>query len=162
MKSACFTGHRPDKLGGYDRDAPLNRAVRDELDRVVEDLSERGVEHWCSGMAIGVDMWGAEAVLDHGLRLVAAVPFPGQDSKWPPDTRIRYLELLGMADRVEVVEDEFSYAAFQRRNEWMVDHVDAVVAVWDGREDGGTWNCVEYAREQDVEIIRVDPNKLLS
>lgn len=162
MKSACFTGHRPDKLGGYDRDAALNRAVRDELSRVVEDLSAKGVEHWCSGMAIGVDMWGAEAVLDHSLRLVAAVPFPGQDSKWPPDTRIRYLELLGMADRVEVVEDEFSYAAFQRRNEWMVDHVDAVVAVWDGREDGGTWNCVEYAREQDVEIIRVDPNKLLS
>ncbi|WP_188052008.1 hypothetical protein [Azospirillum sp. Sh1] len=31
------------------------------------------------------------------------------------------------------------------RNEWMVDHSDRLLALWDGSQ-GGTANCVRYAR----------------
>jgi len=62
-----------------------------------------------------------------------------------------------LADGVVVVsEGGYSARNMQRRNEWMVDHSDKVLAVWDG-SNGGTGNCVAYARSIGREIIRIDP-----
>jgi uncharacterized phage-like protein YoqJ len=43
----------------------------------------------------------------------------------------------------------------QKRNEWMVDHCDLLIAVWDGSE-GGTANCVRYARHHERQIKRLE------
>ena len=48
----------------------------------------------------------------------------------------------------------------QKRNEYMVDKCDILLAVWDGSA-GGTNNCVKYARKLDKEIIIIDPRKIL-
>ena len=34
----------------------------------------------------------------------------------------------------------------------MVDAADIVLAVWDGKECGGTWNTIKYARDKRKEI----------
>ena len=44
----------------------------------------------------------------------------------------------------------------QKRNEYMVDHADEVIAVWNGNS-GGTKNCVEYAIKQQKLIHRINP-----
>ena len=44
----------------------------------------------------------------------------------------------------------------QTRNEWMVDKADVVIACFDGT-NGGTANCVNYAREKNKELIIIDP-----
>jgi uncharacterized phage-like protein YoqJ len=44
----------------------------------------------------------------------------------------------------------------QKRNEWMVDHADAVIAVWDG-SPSGTANCIGYARKKRRPILVIDP-----
>ena len=44
----------------------------------------------------------------------------------------------------------------QKRNEYMVDLADRVIAVWDGSK-GGTANCVKYAEKVGKEIIRIEP-----
>ena len=44
----------------------------------------------------------------------------------------------------------------QKRNEYMVDLTDKVIAVWDGSK-GGTGNCVRYAEKCGKEIIRILP-----
>ena len=50
------------------------------------------------------------------------------------------------------------YAGYklQKRNEWMVDHCDILIAVWDGTS-GGTANCVNYAQSVNKEKIFIDP-----
>ncbi len=45
----------------------------------------------------------------------------------------------------------------QKRNEWMVDNCDMLVAVWDGT-DGGTYNCIDYAKRMKKPRILIDPN----
>jgi uncharacterized phage-like protein YoqJ len=47
----------------------------------------------------------------------------------------------------------------QVRNEWMVDHCNDLLAVWDG-SDGGTGNCVRYAQRilEPSKLHRVNPN----
>ncbi|PAD70641.1 hypothetical protein CHH83_02225 [Bacillus sp. 7586-K] len=44
----------------------------------------------------------------------------------------------------------------QKRNEWMVDNSDYVIAVWDGTK-GGTGNCVKYAQKQNKYITTIKP-----
>ena len=44
----------------------------------------------------------------------------------------------------------------QKRNEWMVDNCDAVIAVWDGAP-GGTANTVDYARKLGKSVLVIDP-----
>ena len=45
----------------------------------------------------------------------------------------------------------------QTRNEWMVNHCDKLIAVWNG-SDGGTGNCVNYAKSINKEIIYINPD----
>lgn len=50
-----------------------------------------------------------------------------------------------------------SSAKLQLRNKHMVDNSDIVIAVFDGTE-GGTFNCVKYAKKVNKKIITLDPN----
>jgi uncharacterized phage-like protein YoqJ len=144
------TGHRPDKLGGYGPSAfaALVRIARSWI----EGAQPRGV---ISGMALGWDQALAQAAVDAGVPFVAAVPFSGQESAWPAGSQEQYRRLIARAKRVAVVCDG-GYAAWkmQRRNEWMVDKADAIVAVWNGTP-GGTKNCLVYAaaKQRPVENL---------
>lgn len=44
----------------------------------------------------------------------------------------------------------------QKRNEWMVDNCDILIAVWD-KSPGGTKNCVDYAESKKKQIIYINP-----
>lgn len=56
---------------------------------------------------------------------------------------------------IKTVCDAFSYGAYQRRNEWMVNHSDRVIAVYSG-EAGGTRNTIDYAKKQGVSLVMID------
>lgn len=47
----------------------------------------------------------------------------------------------------------------QKRNEYMTDNSDIVIAVWDGSK-GGTANCVRYAKKLNKEIIVINPKEI--
>ena len=50
------------------------------------------------------------------------------------------------------------YAAWkmQKRNQFMVDHSNLLIAVWDG-SSGGTSNCVAYAKKIGLQIVLFNP-----
>lgn len=135
------TGHRPEKLGGY------TWQVRAKLMQVATEYLafQPRVSEVISGMALGWDMAVAHAALNLGLPFVAAVPFPGQERRWPAETQAYYRKLLDRAAQVVTVSPAYSDIAFQERNEWMVDYSHRIVALYDG-SPGGTRNCVVYAR----------------
>jgi uncharacterized phage-like protein YoqJ len=136
------TGHRPEKLGGYTPEAVTRR-----YELAMWFLQHARPAHVISGVALGWDQAVAVAAYDLGIPFTAAVPFAGQGSRWPLRSQEIYRELLRIAARVVIVsEGGFSAAAMQRRNEWMVDNCDALVALWDG-SSGGTGNCVTYANK---------------
>lgn len=141
------TGHRPNKLGGF------NREAEDRLRLIASryfaaqrhaTLSSEHIEA-ISGMAQGWDQAFALAALDMNIPLICAVPHVGQDSMWPALSRDRYASILQRAKKVVVVSSG-SYAEWkmQRRNEWMVNHCTRLAALWNG-SSGGTGNCVQYA-----------------
>lgn len=140
------TGHRPEKLGGYGED------VRRRLITLATDyLQSNTLNTVISGMALGWDQAVAEACVALGIPFIAAVPFEGQERRWPPESQRRYAALLGRAESVVIVSEYPGSKAMQLRNEWMVDRADKMLALWDGSW-GGTFNCIQYAKKRGVPI----------
>lgn len=145
----CGTGHRPDKLGGYTRE------VRDRLALLAHDRlvcyslthPDDPVTEAVSGGALGWDQGLAEGAWRAGIPLTMALPFPGFEDRWPDHSKAYLYRLMDLANKVEYVCDA-GYAGWkmQKRNEWMVDHADRVLALWNGTS-GGTANCIGYANK---------------
>jgi|SRR5579871_4350333 len=96
-------------------------------------------------MAVGCDIAWALAALDLAIPVIAAVPFDGQECRWPEKARLMHAEILARARKVHIVSPgPYAPDKYDRRNEWMVDQATKVVALWSGAA-GGTANCVAYA-----------------
>lgn len=114
-------------------------------------------------MARGVDIWAAEIVLklrkkNKQIHLICASPYEGFETRWSADWQKRYRKIMKKADYVKFVSPSYSPACFQIRNEYMVNHSNLLIAVYNG-EAGGTRNTLNYAKKKDIEIIVIDKCK---
>lgn len=148
------TGHRPNKLG-FQLPNPTYISVCRDTKAI---LQQEKPDMVITGMALGFDMWLAKICIDLNIPFIAAVPFPGQESKWNDNYKNIYRLLLRKAHDIVMVNDgPFSASKLHKRNEWMVDQCDKLIAVFNGSEDGGTFSCIQYAKKQDKEIIYIKP-----
>ena len=160
-RSCCFTGHRPMKLPwGMNEDDPRCVSLKQELEARLEAVYELGYRRFLCGMAIGCDMYFAEAVLKlretHGdVTLEAAIPFGDQPGRWTEKLRRRYNELIDRADTVTVLQYGYTPDCMMRRNRYMVDRSSLLLACFDGKP-GGTMNTILYAERSGVKVILVD------
>lgn len=158
----CVTGHRPDKLYGYDIH---NKEWTRLKDMFKELLTEYGCTEAITGMALGVDTVFALAVLElkeegQDIKLHCAIPCKNHPCRWPETSKKQYQEILDKADIVKLVSNEdYKPYLMQKRNAYMVDLADKVIAVWDGTP-GGTANCVKYAQKRGKEIMMIVPQKI--
>ena len=150
----CVTGHRS---GGFpfppeDRERYLQYKKR--LYETVRDLLDMGYRHFITGMAEGVDTDFAIAVLFYkkqyaNVWLEAALPYPRQRDF---SGQMLKDKILASCDCITVVSETYFDGCMQKRNCYMVDRSDLVLAVWNGQRKGGTWNTVSYARRKGKPI----------
>lgn len=167
-KSLCFTGHRPDKLGGFngERAENIQKPLFQRMKNVIISAINNGFDTFITGGALGVDQLAALAVINlkgthKHIKLIIAKPFPSQGSKWPLKSQERLENLCINADEVvNVSNDPYSREKMMVRNEWMVNHSDVVIAFWNGG-NGGTGNCVRYARSKFKPILIINPYTLV-
>lgn len=147
----CFTGHRPEKLK-----TPEER-LETLLEAEIQKAITGGFTTFITGMAKGTDIVAGEIVLrlreqDDRLKLICALPHPGFGLHWGGGWTERFQKVLAAADLVRTICPDFSYAAYQTRNEWMVRHSALVIAVFNG-ERGGTKNTMDYAQRTGVPCV---------
>lgn len=151
-----FSGHRPDKLGGYKLPNPTYIKVCKKIEAALIEIKP---EKCISGMALGIDQWSASICIKLGIPFIAAIPFLGQEGVWPEESKRIYKILLSKAnEQVIVSEGGYAAAKLQIRNEWMVDNCNKLLAVWDGSQ-GGTGNCYKYAESINRDIYRINPKE---
>lgn len=110
-------------------------------------------------MALGFDMWLAEACVEMDIPFDAYVPFEGQERKWPTPGQLRYRLLLPCARSYRVVSPGcYEHWKMQARNMRMVDDADEGLVCYDGSH-GGTHNCVTYARSRGKPLTIIQPSK---
>jgi len=183
----AFTGHRPQKLGGYEPN-PLRTKVKYAMMETMQHLQVQYHHHELvvmSGGALGVDQWAMQMAQHMGLKHVVAAPFFDQAKVWPAESKKLYKDLCDAADpeisrlivellvpryrsaafdphtnRIIVCDGEYAGWKMQKRNEFMVDSALELVAVWDGTT-GGTRNCVRYAEKTLLPAItQINPRNL--
>ena len=160
-QTCCFTGHRPMKLPwGMNEDDPRCLMLKAELAARLEGLYALGFRSFLCGMAIGCDMYFAEAVLalreDHpDVRLEAVIPFGDQPGRWNERQRRRYNSLIDRADRVTVLQTVYTSDCMMRRNRWMVERSSVLLACYDGRP-GGTMNTILCAERSGLRVILIE------
>jgi len=146
----AVTGHRPEKLGGYDVEAQ----------KLLVKIAERMLNAFLptlvyTGMALGWDQAVARACINNSVPFVAAIPFEGQEGRWNAHSQKIYNLILDRAERVVVVsEGGFSVDKMMLRNKYMVDNAELLVAMWDGSK-GGTSNCVTYAQSVNCPVENI-------
>ncbi len=143
MTVVAGTGHRIEKIGNRTRE--VGKATLDIIERIHPDRV-------ISGMATGFDQCLAGCARSLGIPWTAAIPFPGQHLRWSSEAQDTYHWLLESASDIVIVSSSYVGPwVMQLRNEWMVDNCDILVSCWDG-SDGGTANCLRYARRVGREI----------
>lgn len=156
LERACtFTGHRPQRLPWGENEAdPRCAAIKEKLFQAVLTAYQQGCRHFICGMALGCDLYFAEAVLrlkalhPRSVTLEAAVPYPEQAKKWRAEQQARYRRLLEQCDVETVVQQFYTKSCLMRRNQYMVDHAGRVIAIYNGRCGGGTYATINYALDK--------------
>lgn len=115
-------------------------------------------------MAIGVDMYAAEIVLDlkakyPHITLESAIPCETQATKWSEPLRDRYFKIAERCDKETMLQTQYTPDCMQKRNRYMVDQADVLLAVWDGTPSG-TGSTVQYAKTQGKTVWILDPYSL--
>lgn len=154
MKSLCFTGHRPNRLTGiYDITDKRYTILIDTITNISEEYIKNGIDTFYTGCADGTDILAFYTI--HKLKSKypniknkICVPFKnhtinGLNLKW-------YKMMYKLADEIIYVDQIYKsdniYQALDFRNHYMVDNSDYIIAVWDGVKNGGTYNCIKYAK----------------
>lgn len=163
LYSCAFTGHRPKSFPWkYDEGAKECRLLKETLSEQIKMLVDRGVTDWFSGMALGMDLWAAEIVLNlreknSALKLHCILPCEGQEIKWSDLSQKQYRSILERADERFYVSQAYTADCMLKRNRYMVDHSSMLLAVYNGSQRSGTGATVRYAQQMDKDIIIIDP-----
>ena len=161
-KSACFSGHRPQRLPwGYNESDPRHDLLLERIDIAIMAAIDDGITHFYCGGALGTDTWAAEMVLEKkqeidGISLEIVIPFLGQERRWPENERARYRYLLLSADGFIVLEPKYTRSCMMLRNRYMVESSSRLIAVYDGEPIGGTWQTIKMAIERELSLDIID------
>lgn len=160
----AFTGHRPQNLPfRFDETDERCLRLKAELRKlIVQMVEQKNVTHFISGMALGIDIYAAEMVLDLKtdfpfITLECALPCETQAARWSERYRNRYFKIVEQCDKETLLQTHYTPDCMQKRNRYMVEHADFVLAVWDG-SPGGTGMTVNYAHFLNKVVWTLNPN----
>ena len=93
------------------------------------------------------------------VTLECAIPCEEQAVKWTEPQRDRYFWIAERCDKETLVQNHYDKDCMQKRNRYMVDSSEIVIAVWNGNPSG-TGNTVRYAQEKGKTIFVINPETL--
>lgn len=158
MTQIGITGHRT--LDGI-------RRVTARVDEVLGIIMGKfeGPYSLFSSLAEGADRLVARRALELlNARLVVPLPLKREDfeTDFSDSSRLEFSELLARADRViELPSGLTRLEAYESAGRYILDHVDVLIAIWDGRPPrgpGGTGQMVAEARQRGLPLawVRTD------
>ena len=79
--------------------------------------------------------------------------------KWSEALRERYYNIAAQCDIETMLQTHYTPDCMDKRNKYMVDQSDVIIAVWSG-SPSGTGKTVQYAQSQGKPIVTINPNSM--
>ena len=165
FKTVAFTGHRPEKLPwGTNENSPEGALFKFRLREALEYLIGRGYVNFLSGGARGFDTIAAEIVISLRevyplVRLTMVLPCADQAARWNAEDKRRWENIVHNSDHVETLVPVYDKSCMFRRNRYLVDNADLVLAAYHKGSTGGTAMTVDYAHKKQVKVRRISFDK---
>lgn len=150
--TVTITGHRPEAMNDP---GDLRAWIVETISTVLKTVKATKM---IQGMAAGVDLWSTESAMQAGVPYICARPWAGHESR--AEDRELYLTAMQNAEEVVDVSPMLHFISpvlYHRRNEWMIDRADLILAVYTGSNRGGTAAAIRYARRLGKPVILVNP-----
>ncbi len=150
MRTCCFTGHR-------ELSKTEEKQILAPLSDKIQQMITKGVTVFRNGGALGFDTIAALTVLSlkqkhPEIKLYIDAPHKHQSSKWSVYDKNLYEYILERADCVTYVSESYQNGCMQKRNRYMVDNSDFVIA-YVKRPSGGSYYTACYAESIDKEVV---------
>lgn len=150
-KTCCVTGHRDIPA---DKITYVEAALREEVTAAIAD----GYTRFLSGFAQGVDLIFATIIAEEKERcpdlfLEAAIPYAGR-LKAKDEL---FQRLIQSCNGVNVSSQKYTPSCYMTRNRYMVSESQRVIAVYDGRDSGGTLFTIRdaHCQRRDIRMIEI-------
>ena len=143
LKNCAFTGHRE-----LDESFSIEK-----LKKVVEDLIKKGVKNFYCGMAKGFDLFVAEEIIrqkekNTQIKLIACVPFYGQEKSYKEEDKKRYVQALKHCDLKMTFCEHYFRGCELVRDRYMAEQADVLVAYLK-KKTGGTAYTTKYFQQKN-------------
>lgn len=150
-KTCCVTGHRDIPAERIDH---IKTSLEYEVDRAISD----GFTCFISGFADGADLLFAGIVAERiaknpTLKLIAAIPYRRRLDTLQKSGRTK--ALIDLCAEIYIAAEEYHPSVYAKRNRYMVERSDRVIAVYDGREKGGTVETIRLAHTMKRELKEI-------
>lgn len=137
----AITGHRPQRIKGQEK--RIEKWIEEQI-KIISQFYDRVI--LIDGVAQGVDQIAALIALKMGVQV--SCYFPYRKKLYGVQEYI-----AENAAEVRFIRDKFQIGCYIERDRRMVDDCDLLLAVWDGKKNGGTWQTYKYALDMGVDII---------
>ncbi len=159
-------GHQPPEIGGYD-DNPLADRLQNRLVQILRAKAELDPDLTVlSGLRLGAEQLGAEAAFVAEIPVIAVLPYPSPDKKWPKASRERFATQSERSAEIVVLQKSEpdtaakAGAALRQRDAWLAKHAAEAIIVWDGKDPrlAKTVRAFEQALGDNVWVV--DPSEV--
>lgn len=160
LKTACFTGHRPEKMPFDTHKLQFLDMFTNAIYRRTCEAVKAGYDTFFCGMQRGVDIWAGKQVLRlkeeyPNVRLICVSPFEREIDRRRGADRFDYTELRESCDGFIALQSEFSPFCYQNRNRFMVDRSSLIIGAVADRKSG-TGQTLAYARKKGLRVEEID------
>lgn len=170
--TVAFTGYRESKLLGRTKNKSfLAKLISNSKNEKLQDITRRtyeaveklyndGCRLYITGCSDGFDLIGGQAVIDlkqkyPDVKLMAVVPFVGQEERYTIQDQATYDFVLEHSDEVVTLAEKFvSGDQYLRRNDYMLERATHIICYYDGQR-GGTMYTYNRAKKAGLEIINI-------
>lgn len=180
MLTIGFTGHRPNKLYGYDLSKKEYKDLGLKCEEVIKQIIDKNKNNTFKGIvggALGFDTLMFETMLNmkntEPLVIEMAIPFEQQMVKWPKEAQDTYMSHKQYADIVtyvdtldtykvpNTIEGRYNSKKLFKRNEYIADNSDILIACIRDMKSG-SGHCANYFKKvhPNNKVIIINPDTL--
>lgn len=150
------TGHRPLTLG-LDYSEKSEELLQLFCKKILLNIQKtEDISQIYSGGATGWDLALAYTSINMGFATTLALPFYGFGSNWPIEQQRKFWKLMEKCTVVYVSEQDYTGKwQYIKRDHYLVDHCDRVLALHNGTPSTGTGLTVAYAEKKSKPVQNV-------
>jgi uncharacterized phage-like protein YoqJ len=164
MNRCAFAGYRPQCLSFAETDHQYDALKMRLRALIIQLIEQKNIRYFLSGMEPGIEIDAAEIVLSlkdtyPDLTLECVIPYETQAAVWPESLRNRYFSIISLCDKESMLQHQCTPDCMVKRNQYLVEHADLILAVWDG-QPSGTGQIVWYAQGRGKIVWTLHPVSL--